>query len=193
VWQKIPVQVEFQYIVIPSKSQHAYLKAKATNKSIYQLLDGEMNVFMDGFYITTSKLQKTAPGEEFKLYLGTDMAVKVQQKPVAKQESSSGFINKKSNKSTINTTEIINNKNFEITVLVYQEMPFASDQQNIKIKREEPAQNMQNVDIDSSSILCWTLKIAPGKKESVRLKYSIEHPEDKPVYYVKQDSRPVNY
>jgi len=154
-----------------------------------------MNVFMDGFFVTTSKLQKTAPGEEFKLYLGTDSAVKVQPKPVVKQETSSSFasFNKKTTRSTLNQTEITNNKNFDITVLVYQEFPFASDQQNIKIRREEPAQNTQNVEIDSSSILCWTLKIAPGKKERVRLKYSVEHPGERQVYYVKQDGRPVNY
>jgi len=190
---EIPVQVEFQYIVVPSKSQHAYLKAQATNKSAFQLLDGEMNVFMDGFFITTSQLQKTAPGEDFKLYLGTDSAVKVQQKPTHKQNATQGIINKKTAVATTHVTEITNNKSFEVTVLLYQEYPFASDTQNIKIKREDPSTNAPNVEIDTSSILCFTVNIAPGKTERVKLKYSVEHPEDRAIYYVKQDGRPINY
>jgi len=149
---------------------------------------------MDGFYITTSHLQKTAPGEEFKLYLGVDSAIKVDQKPVVKETTTAGMLfNKKTTKTYQYLTEITNNKSFEITVLVYHEYPFASDQQNIKIKRELPSVNQTGIVLDNYSIICWTLTIPPGKKEKAKLKYSVEYPEEKDIYFVKQDERPVNY
>jgi len=89
-------------------------------------------------------------------------------------------------------TEIVNNKNFEVTVLVYQELPFATDK-TITIKKEEPKDNAKNVEIDSASVICWTLRIPPEKAEKTRLQYTIEYPSEESVYFVKQDGRPINY
>jgi len=94
---KVPITeilfpLEFQYIVLPSKGAQAYLKAKAINNTDFQLLEGEMNVFIDEFFITTSKLQQTVPGDKINMYLGIDAGVKVNIKPVHKQESTSGII-----------------------------------------------------------------------------------------------------
>jgi len=197
---KVPIieanfNLEFQYIV-PAKSPHAYLKAKTTNNTPYQFLEGEMNVFMDEYFITTSRLQQTVPGDIINMYLGVDAGVKVNLKPVFKQDTTSGiyFLTKKFTQTVNRTTEIINNKNFDVTVLVYQELPFSTDK-SIVIKKEEPRDNAKNVEIDSSSVLCWTLNIPPGESKNTKLHYTVEHPveDNKFVTFVKQTQRPVNY
>jgi len=96
---KVPIEdfnfsLEFQYIV-HAKSPYAYLKAKAINNTPYQFLEGEMNVFMDEYFITTSKLQQTVPGDIINMYLGVDPGIKVNIKPVFKQDTTSGFLSKK--------------------------------------------------------------------------------------------------
>jgi hypothetical protein len=54
-----------------------------------------MNVFMDEYFITTSKLQQTVPGDIINMYLGVDPGIKVNIKPVFKQDTTSGFLSKK--------------------------------------------------------------------------------------------------
>jgi len=199
---KVPImesnfQLEFQYIV-HAKSPYAYLKAKAINNTQYQFLEGEMNVFMDEYFITTSKLQQTVPGDNINMYLGVDPGIKVNIKPVFKQDTTVGsgiFLPKKYLTQTVNrTTEIINNKNFDVTVLVYQELPFSRDK-SIVIKKEEPKDNAKNVDIDHSSVICWTLNIQPNQSQKTKLHYTVEYPieDQKSVTFIKQTEAPVNY
>jgi len=195
---KVPIEdfnfsLEFQYIV-HAKSPYAYLKAKAINNTPYQFLEGEMNVFMDEYFITTSKLQQTVPGDIINMYLGVDPGIKVNIKPVFKQDTTSGFLSKKNTQTVNRTTEIINNKNFDVTVLVYQELPFSRDK-SIVIKKEEPAHNAKNVEIDNSSVICWTLNIQPNQSQKTKLHYTVEYPieEQKSVTFIKQTEAPVNY
>lgn len=193
---EITFPLEFEYIVVPSKGANAYLKAKTINDSDCQLLEGEMNVFIDDFFVTTSKLQQTVIGDKINLFLGVDSGVKVNIKPISKLESTSStfLTNKKKQQEIKVSTVITNNKNFNITVLVFQELPLAQDQSNIKIKKEYPPDSLKNVELDNSSVLRWTLQIPPAGTQKAKLHYTIEYPAENTIYLVKQDdARPVSY
>jgi len=188
---ELPYNIEFQYIVLPSRGPHAYLKAKGVNNSNYKLLEGQMNVFIDEHFITTSKLQQTVPGDKMNMYLGIDPGIKVSIKPVCKQQTSTGFlVLKKNNQTWSKTTRIQNNKNFDVTVLVYQPCPFSRDgNKSIVVKRDEPLLAVhKNVELDSSSILCWTLAIPAGEFKKTKLKYTIEYPSENEIALIKQDA-----
>jgi len=77
---------------------------------------------------------------------------------------------------------------------VYQELPFSRDK-SIVIKKEEPAHNAKNVEIDNSSVICWTLNIQPNQSQKTKLHYTVEYPieEQKSVTFIKQTEAPVNY
>jgi len=187
---KSSVDTSMEYVVVPAKSEHAFLKAKARNSSEYQLLEGDMNVFMDGLFITTSKLQRTNPGEEFQLYLGVDPAVRVEVKPPTKQEDTSGLLKKTFSKTTRFTTVIRNNKRQQVKVLVYDPIPFSSDK-SISIKLKEPADPAEYT-INEESIMKRVLIIPPGEERRLKLGYVVEASSDK-LYYVPQTGGDVNY
>jgi len=192
---EIQFNLEFQHIVMPSKGSYAYLKAKTINDSNYQLLEGEMNVFIDEYFVTTSKLQQTVQGDTINMYLGIDSGVKVNVKPVVKHESTSGGLvltAKKSHQDLKRVTEITNHKNFDISVLVYQELPFSIDE-SIRIKKEDPSDNVKNVEIDNFSILCWNFNIPMGETKKTNLHYTLEYPAENKIYFVKQDGKPAIY
>lgn len=191
---EITLPVDFEYIVLPSKGPNAYLKAHTTNESVYQLLSGEMNVFIDDYFITTSKLEQTLPGDKINLFLGIDNGVKVNILPIQKHESTTAiiFTAKKTHLDITKITRITNNKNFDISVIAYLELPSASDE-NIVIKKLEPADNHKSVTIDiPSNVLQWKLNIPAGESKETKLVYSIEYPSDNKLFYAKQN-RPITY
>jgi len=188
---KTSVDAVMEYVVVPAKSENAYLKAKATNTTAYQLLEGDMNVFMDGLFVTTSKLQRTNPGEEFQLYLGIDSGVRVEVKPTARQEEPPGLFKTKMTKTMKYNTVIRNNKKNPITVLIYDQLPFASDK-SIRVTVKEPADNSEYT-ISEESIMKRSITLNPTKERGLKLTYVIEYPSEKQVFFVPQAAGNVKY
>jgi len=152
-----------------------------------------MNVFMDGLFITTSRLQRTNPGEEFKLYLGVDSAVRVEVKPQSKQEETSGIFVLK--KTVIKTSKFLtvvkNNKRHQVTVLVFDPILFSSDK-SIVVKVKEPAEPSEYA-INEESIMKRSFTLAAGEEKKVKLSYVVEAPSDKHLYYVPQVGGELTY
>jgi len=150
-----------------------------------------MNVFMDGLFITTSRLQRTNPGEEFKLYLGVDSAVRVEVKPQSKQEETSGIFGKKNVKTSKFLVVVKNNKRHQITVLVFDPIPFSSDK-SISVKVKEPAEPSEYT-INEESIMKRSFTLVAAEEKKVKLSYVVEAPSEKHLYYVPQVGGELTY
>ena len=57
---------QFEYMAIPKSVAHAFLKLKVKNDSMYALLSGFANVFLDNNYLTRVRIEVF-----FSLYLST--------------------------------------------------------------------------------------------------------------------------
>ena len=53
----IELDGSFSHTCVPQKSKFCYLRARAINTSDFPFLEGKMNVFMDGSFISTSVLK----------------------------------------------------------------------------------------------------------------------------------------
>jgi len=179
----IELEVEFQYVVVPMKSDYAFLKAMATNTSTYTFLAGPMNVFMNNFFIASSKLASKSPGETFRLYLGTDMGVKISVKPIVKNESVSGIIARSKIEETTHMTVVNNFKSIPISVVVFDQLPFSSTS-DIRIKIIEP-RDIKGM-VDEYQLIHWEFQLPPGKENTVVFKYSVEYPVERIVCEVEQ-------
>jgi len=188
---KTSVDTIMEYVVVPAKSENAYLKAKATNTTAYQLLEGDMNVFMDGLFVTTSRLQRTNPGEAFQLYLGIDSGVRVEVKPTAKQDEPPGLFGKKMTKTSKYNTVVKNNKKNPITVLIYDQLPFASDK-SIKVTVKEPADSSEYT-VSVEGIMKRSVTLNPSDSKRLKLTYVVEYPSEKHLHEVLQPTGNINY
>jgi hypothetical protein len=106
-FQKVTITIiddlkpRFTYVVVPSKTNKAYLKVSAANTTAnFQLLSGSLNVFMDNNFVCTSSFKTVNPGEEFALYLGVDAALRVEYVSNSAVENAS-FMGK--SKTQVNT------------------------------------------------------------------------------------------
>lgn len=64
----VDLEIEVSYATVPVLSPHVYMKAVAKNVSEYQLLPGNMNVFLNNFFVTSSSLAVRLVFEQSSLF-----------------------------------------------------------------------------------------------------------------------------
>jgi len=184
----LDLSVIFEYVCAPTKSPNCYLRANAKNESTLNLLKGPMNIFINNYFITKSKLLSTNPKEDFRLYLGVDPGVKVDFQPIAKSESSqSRFIQRVKFDTVTHTTKIRNLKKKAVSVVVFDQKPLITNTEQIKLKIDEPRViPSPEVIVDEFSIISWNIKLEPEQEQTVVFKYSLEYPVDKTLDEIEQ-------
>ena len=112
----LDLNIAISYETVPVLSPHAYMKAVAKNTSEYQLLPGQMNVFLDNFFLAQSALQHTNPNEDITLYLGVDEMIQVELKPQEQVAGKSGIIKKAKTRDYKNAIVVKNTKSVIVSV-----------------------------------------------------------------------------
>jgi len=191
---KIKLESVFDYVIVPTLTKDAYLRALTTNSSNFQFLGGPMNVFINNFFITTSSLRTVNPNEQFTLYLGIDRTVVVDLKPLAKNSKQQGFIKKSSFQDEDRKVVITNTKSETINISVFMQLPFSQDS-NVKVKLEEPNLKEEGTPatIDTFSNIQWKHELGPGEDVVVRLHYTIEFEKDTILNFQLQNFPKTSY
>jgi uncharacterized protein (TIGR02231 family) len=169
-------EVVLSYYAIPKLSKFAYLKADFKNPFLFPLLAGKMNVFLDGRLVSAAASDKTiSPDEEIKLSLGVDEGIMIERKLIKKFTEYPGLISKETKVNYEYSHKLANNKGKEITITINDNFP-VSRNEKIKVELEAPKKN--EAEISSDGIITWKVKLAPGEKKILFLKFRVEYPKD---------------
>lgn len=169
-------EAEFTYSAIPKLSKYAYLKANFKNPFLFPLLSGRMNVFLDGRLVSASSSDKTiSPDEDIKLSLGVDEGITIERKLKKKFTEYSGLISKETKVNYEYTHELVNAKDKEINISINDHFP-VSRNEKIKVDLESPKKDVAEISADG--IITWKVKLAPGEKKNLSLKFRVEYPKD---------------
>ncbi len=171
------LSAEFRYSSAPRVSAFAYLRAKVTNSTEYPLLPGNARVFLDNAYVAESRLDTIAPGEEFWTSLGVDESIKIEHKLLKKYLKNEGLVNRKNRMIYEYLIKIENHKQTTEDLRLEDHIP-VSRHQDIEVKLLEPlwkqdSDSLKKKDYDT---LEWNLKLKPGEKKEIPLKFSVEYP-----------------
>jgi uncharacterized protein (TIGR02231 family) len=169
-------EAELSYYAIPKLSKFAFLKANFKNPFSFPLLAGKMNVFLENRFVSSSSSDKTiSPDEDIKLSLGIDEGIRIERKLLKKFTEYAGVISKEAKVNYEFSQEILNAKNKEITITINDNFPVS---QNEKIKVELEAPKMNEAEISAEGIITWKVKLAPGEKKNLALKFRVEYPKE---------------
>lgn len=169
-------EAEFTYSAIPKLSKYAYLKANFKNPFLFPLLAGKMNVFLDGRLVSASSSDKTiSPDEDIKLSLGVDEGITIERKLKKKFTEYSGIISKETKVNYEYAHELVNAKDKEIIISINDHFPVS---RNEKIKVDLEAPKKDEAEISADGIITWKVKLAPGEKKNLALKFRVEYPKD---------------
>ncbi|SNB47241.1 mucoidy inhibitor MuiA family protein [Geobacter sp. DSM 9736] len=172
--QKIPVTVE--YLAVPKRSPHAYLRSELVNRATYPLLPGKVNIFSGGSFTGSSYLKRVAPGEKFDLFFGVDDQITVKREEL-KRHAEAGLFGK--NRQTyLYRIEAGNFRKEGQTLTIRDQLPVAEDEE-IKVSLESPSRKPDEQKPDGT--LTWKIRVEPGKKEALTFGIAVEYPKDREV------------
>jgi uncharacterized protein (TIGR02231 family) len=161
-----------QYMAIPQLDSLAYLQTTITNPlSGVTLLPGQANIFRDNTFIGTTSLENIAPGQEFKLNLGTDEGLKIDRVLVERQVDKTLIANQK--QTTYAYRLVITNLREQIAELtLIEQLPVSRNEQ---IKVSLTCTNPQ-IQIGEMGTLEWFLTLPPLSKQELYYQFTVEHP-----------------
>lgn len=178
--QKVPITAaklaaQPEYATVPKRQAVAFLTDKVTNTSDFPLLGGAMNVFLDGTFVATSRLETVMPGEKFALALGADEGIAVKHKRVNKFTEDTGLTNSGRRITYEYLLTIQNNKKTAERIVVTDQLP-VSRNEKIVVKQQTPA--VSELKPDNEGLLKWTLDLKSGEKRELTVKFAIEFDKD---------------
>ncbi|QRW07374.1 hypothetical protein RhiLY_06373 [Ceratobasidium sp. AG-Ba] len=77
----VELDAELEWICIPREQENVFLRCKIMNSSLFTLLPGETNVFLDDNFVSKSTIEHVSPNESFRASLGIDSALRVSYPP----------------------------------------------------------------------------------------------------------------
>ena len=165
--------IDFWYEVVPKTVQAAFLKGKGKNIEDYPLLAGDANVFLDNSFVASVPIKTIMPADSFSLNLGIDDAIRVERKIVSRFTESVGTFSTKTRTRYEFENIIENHKKYPVEVSLTDQVPVSADEK-IVVELLEPKSDAMVPDADG--MLRWKLKLAPGEKQVIMLKFTVEYP-----------------
>eukprot|EP00127_Corallochytrium_limacisporum_P003090 Clim_evm19s146 gene=Clim_evmTU19s146 len=168
------------FIVIPSKSDSAYIRADVVNDSSFALIAGPVSCFMDQNFVCKSRLKEAMPRDRFSVHLGITSDVTVKRLPVKVNTSRVGMITKSKVKTKEITTRVKYNGVEPTTIYVFQQLPESTDDR-IKVTLMEPDVKSKHSGarlLKEKNHVEWAMPYTPGQSRDLRLAYNVECPVD---------------
>jgi hypothetical protein len=168
------IPAEFTYSCVPKLSDNAYLIAKITNWSAYNLLDGNANLFYEGIYQGQTYLNLKNFEDTLNLSIGRDHEIIVDRKIQTNfvDKSFMGTTKKETRSWEIN---LRNNKEYPVSLTIEDQYPISS---NTDIKVDQIEQSGAVLD-ESTGKLIWNIRMLPGENRKLNVKYSVKYPKDR--------------
>ena len=176
----LSVPVTYEYIVMPRVSQEALLVAGIADFSGYNLLDGEVSLYLGNSYRGTQMINRNVLSpmtDVLSLSMGVDKGIVVKRVPKQNfRKITGGTIRVQKLWETI----IRNNKNIPVKIKVEDQYPLSQDD---KIKVEDIAYTQQNAEVDiTTGKITWNITLQPKESISVNVGYTVKFPKDWEVY-----------
>lgn len=165
-----------RYMAIPKLSPYVYLTSIFNNPFNFPLFSGKANIYLDGKFVGTERFLKTyPPDDKMNVFLGIDNSLSVEKKLIKKYTEYRGLMSKSQKITYEYEINITNGKNRDVKVVVKDNYPVSLNEK-IKINLIEPKK--QDVEISKDGIIKWNLILKPRSKKTLKLKFSIEYPQD---------------
>jgi uncharacterized protein (TIGR02231 family) len=181
---KVVIAVEeleavFEHETVPKLLEFAFLKGDVKNTTGNPMLAGNVNVYVGGDFIGTSRIKTVAPDESFNISLGIDEGIKVSRKLLKRERGKSGFVSNKVRSLFRFKLEVSNFKKDGVKVDVVDQIP-VSQIKEITVKLSEVS--VEPDEKTEDGLLRWSLALDPGETKEIIFEFYIEHPKDMNVY-----------
>ncbi|MCX6169064.1 MAG: DUF4139 domain-containing protein [Ignavibacteriales bacterium] len=174
--QEFTVPAKYEYYAAPKLDNNAFLVARLTDWSNYNLLSGLANVYFENSYVGQSHINPTTTNDTLTISLGRDQNISVSRE-VLKDYSEDKFLSSNVERTFAFEIKVRNNKTGTAKILVEDQIPIS--------KHEDIVVNL----LDSSGAIYdsesgkleWMIDVDGGKSVAKKLVYSVKFPRDKNI------------
>ena len=169
--QEEPWTADFTYLVRPSLSGMAFVRAFVNFPEAREIPSGQAIFMMDGAIL--GKHQFAFAGREGSLFFGADPLVSVKVDLLSRQSGEKTFLADKQTYQWEWQTDIENKRSSTIKIRVEESLPQSRDRQIKLTLKNEPEPSEQNI-----ATWIWNLEIPAGRKKSILTTVNLEAPKD---------------
>lgn len=166
----------YSYFTAPRLDEAAFLVAKVSDWSKYNLLPGNANLIIDNNFAGSSYINPHATDDKLILSLGRDERIITKRERIDEEGSTSFFGNSQKRTYTYKIS-VKNTRSEAVSIDVKEQIPISTEKE-IEIKLLE-ASNAK-VD-DKKGELSWNLNLKAGEAKKLRVSYSVKLPKDKVI------------
>lgn len=177
--------VHLRYSAVPKLDSHTYLKAKAINTTGCILLPGSVNTFADEQFIGKSRMDSTAPDEEFWTFLGVDDDVSCTRKLVHRKfADKGGFLGGK--KTRVEYKYSFTAKSGKRTaeeLVVWDQFPVTEDKR-ITVTVDTPSKDSNppvRFETNNLNAIEWFWDLKPNATQTFDYQFHVDYPSEETV------------
>ncbi|MBN1950772.1 MAG: DUF4139 domain-containing protein [Bacteroidales bacterium] len=175
-YKEAKLDAGFVYQSVPKLSEHVYLIAELTDWYKANLLDGEMNIYLEDSYVGKSTLNTQQFQDTLELSFGIDNNISIKREKLT-DFSSSQFIGVNRKETIANKITIRNNKSYAVTTTIFDQVPVSTTKE-IEVETIELAGAKMNKD---NGELEWEISLQPNETKELIVKYEVRYPKNKKV------------
>jgi len=171
------IPAEFKFTTTPKVDKGAYLWANIPAWEMYNLLDGEANVFFENTFTGSTLIDTRKALDTLQLSLGIDKSISVKREKV-KEFTKKQLIGGSKEETRSWKITIKNNKNQDIRITVLDQIPVSVNEE-IKVALLEKTN--ATVTPDTGEVR-WELTVPAGQFKELILTYSVRFPKNRNLY-----------
>ena len=189
---KTPIEVlpfsakhaEFVYVLIPERSEYAYLRTKISNASKFTLFPGRANLYLDGDYVGNTGIGKTiTPDKKFTLHFGVDEGIRSNKTLVKKYTEEKGLFGGDTRINYHYRIRIENNKKKEADFLLVDRLPVSQDEAiKVEVDAIDPPffadEKEKKRTRFKQGIRRWKLTVPAMTARTIDIKFHVQHAKD---------------
>jgi len=174
--QQDTLHSKFSYAAVPKLSTDAFLEADITGWEAYNLLPGNVNIFLENSFVGKSYIDPSTTKDTLTVSFGRDKRINIKRVRV-KQFTRNQFLGNSKIQSFGYQISARNTKATPIDIKIEDQVP-VSTQKDIVVELIQSAGAELN---PSTGTLTWRLNLPPDVDKSVTFEYTVKYPKGKEI------------
>ncbi|MEN8248795.1 MAG: mucoidy inhibitor MuiA family protein [Bacteroidota bacterium] len=170
------LDADFEYQSIPKLSENVFLIGKISDWHNAELIDGEVNVYLENSYVGKSHIDTEQFKDTLEVSFGIDNNISIKREKLT-EFSENQFIGSNRKETIAYKLTIRNNKPYAVTTRVIDQIPISTTK-DIQVETLELSGG--KLDTDTGKVV-WDITLNPNENKELIIKYSVRYPKNKKV------------
>jgi uncharacterized protein (TIGR02231 family) len=171
---RVTLKAPLRLRTVPKSAPFVFRVAEAVNSAPLPLLPGPIDVFRGGDFVARYDLERVPQGGRFDLTFGLEEAVKVKRVVVEELKRDEGILGPSRRRRFAYRFEVVNHLGRAEEVELSEHVP-VSELDDVKVGIDPKSTSGWNLRAEDG-IVTWKVKLAPGEKRVVELRYFVDVP-----------------